>query len=64
MKLQPMEERGRFGGSGVKEGRLRRKLPGLGVGGAITRANLESFGRRIRRAVRDEENEGKRNGRR
>jgi len=29
-----MEERGRFGGSGVKEGRLRRKLPGLGVGGA------------------------------
>ena len=27
------------------------------------RANLESSGRRVRRAVRDEENEEKRNGR-
>ena len=33
------------------------------VGGAVTRANLESFGRRIRRAVRHEGNEGKGNGR-
>ena len=35
---------------------------GCRVGGAVTRANLE-FGRRIRRAVRHEGNEGKGNGR-
>ena len=34
------------------------------VGGAVTRANLESSGRRVRRAVRHEVNEGKGNGRR
>ena len=34
------------------------------VGGAVTRANLESSGRRIRRAVRHEGNEGKEKGRR
>ena len=32
-------------------------------GGEVTRANLESSGRRVR-AVRDEENEGKEKGRR
>ena len=37
---------------------------GSRVGGPVTRANLESFGRRIRRAVRHEGNEGKGNGRR
>ena len=34
------------------------------VAGAVARANLESSGRRIRRAVRHEGNEGKGNGRR
>ena len=34
------------------------------VGGAVMRANLESSGRRVRRAVRCGENEGKGNGRR
>ena len=33
-------------------------------GGAGMRANLESSGRKVRRAVREEKNEEKRNGRR
>ena len=39
-------------------------MGGCRVGEAVTRANLESFGRRIKRAVSHEGNEGKGNGRR
>ena len=39
-------------------------MGGCRVGEAVTRANLESCGRGIRRAVRHEENEGRGNGRR
>ena len=39
-------------------------MGGCRVGEAVTRANLESSGRRIKRAVSHEGNEGKGNGRR
>ena len=57
-------ERGTLGQTGLHMCSISGGKKGGHSGGAVTRANLESSGGRVRRAVRDKENEGKRNGRR